>query len=488
MTNYAAACRDPHLFGPWFDGPSWATWRVLDKAIFGEPLSDDELSVFRELTGRDEAPAEPASEVWIIAGRRASKTLKAASIGVYLATIGAELLGYRARLQRGERGVVQVLAVDRDQAKVALGYVKGFFEQPLLARMVSRDVQDGLELTNGLAIEVATNDSRRIRGRTVCGIVMDEIAHWRSDVGLNTDEEVYRAAVPATATMPGAIVLGISSPYSARGLLWRKYKGHWGKPGRTLIVKAPSLLLNPTLDHRIVEEALESDPAGAAAEWMAEFRTDCEAFIGREAAMACVSVGEHERPAERSVSYVGFADPSGGSRDSFCAAVAHLDRDGVAVLDAVRERRPPFSPAEVTGELADFFKSYGIRTIRADRYAGDFAREYWARQGITCLPSRMAKSEIYMALLPLINSRKADLLDDDRLLGQLVALERRTARGGRDSVDHPPGPQSHDDRINAAAGALVEAAVKPKREPLGFGGLKVGERRYDPLPGRNLFM
>jgi hypothetical protein len=34
-------------------------------------------------------------------------------------------------------------------------------------------------------------------------------------------------------------------------------------------------------------------------------------------------------------------------------------------------------------------------------------------------------------------------------------LERRTSRGGKDSVDHPPG--SHDDVANAAAGALVLA-------------------------------
>jgi hypothetical protein len=45
------------------------------------------------------------------------------------------------------------------------------------------------------------------------------------------------------------------------------------------------------------------------------------------------------------------------------------------------------------------------------------------------------------------------LLDHPRLVAQLCALERRTARGGRDSIDHPPG--AHDDVANAAAGALV---------------------------------
>jgi hypothetical protein len=37
-------------------------------------------------------------------------------------------------------------------------------------------------------------------------------------------------------------------------------------------------------------------------------------------------------------------------------------------------------------------------------------------------------------------------------------LERRTARSGKDSIDHPPG--AHDDVANAVAGVLVLAAGK----------------------------
>jgi hypothetical protein len=54
-----------------------------------------------------------------------------------------------------------------------------------------------------------------------------------------------------------------------------------------------------------------------------------------------------------------------------------------------------------------------------------------------------------------LNSRRVELLDLPRLAIQLGGLERRTARGGKDSVDHAPG--GHDDMINAAAGAIVNA-------------------------------
>ena len=45
---------------------------------------------------------------------------------------------------------------------------------------------------------------------------------------------------------------------------------------------------------------------------------------------------------------------------------------------------------------------------------------------------------------------RIELLDHPRALNQLLGLERRTARGGRDSIDHSPG--QHDDIANVIAG------------------------------------
>ena len=66
------------------------------------------------------------------------------------------------------------------------------------------------------------------------------------------------------------------------------------------------------------------------------------------------------------------------------------------------------------------------------------------------------RSDLYRDLLPLITSQQVALLDHPRLVAQLCALERRTGRAGRDTIDHPPG--AHDDVANAVAGALVLAA------------------------------
>jgi hypothetical protein len=117
-----------------------------------------------------------------------------------------------------------------------------------------------------------------------------------------------------------------------------------------------------------------------------------------------------------------------------------------------------FSPDDVAKEFSDTIKSYGISTVRGDRYGGMWPRERFAVHGIDYQVATMPKSDIYLSLLPLLNSGRAELLDHSRLTAQLCALERRTARGGKDSVDHSPG--AHDDIVNAAAGALVMASQR----------------------------
>jgi hypothetical protein len=82
-------------------------------------------------------------------------------------------------------------------------------------------------------------------------------------------------------------------------------------------------------------------------------------------------------------------------------------------------------------------------------------------RGIAYVPSERVKSDIYRDMLPILNSRQCQLLDIKRLTSQLHGLERRTARGGRDSIDHGPG--QHDDVANAVAGSLVLLALDDRR-------------------------
>jgi hypothetical protein len=215
--------------------------------------------------------------------------------------------------------------------------------------------------------------------------------------------------------------------------------------------------MNPTVPQAEIDAEMEKDPANAMAEYMAEFRTDIESFIGIEAVRDCIAEGVRERQPLRQLRYWGFCDPSGGSNDAMTLAICHKEGSTV-ILDAIREVRPPFSPEATVDEFAKLLRAYRCTSVYGDRYAGEWPREQFRRCGVLYELAEFNKSELYQRLLPLINSRGVDLLDNSRLVRELVGLERRTARGGRDNIDHVRG--AHDDVANAVAGAVQLAATK----------------------------
>jgi hypothetical protein len=330
-----------------------------------------------------------------------------------------------------------------------------------------------------VTVEVVTRSYRTVRGRSVCVAILDELAFWRDDNSANPDTEVLNAIRASMATFGSdAMVIAGSSPYSRRGVLWDAWHEHFGKPGgKNLVWQAATRTMNPSVPQSFIDAEIERDPASAEAEYYAQFRSDIEAFLTREAVEACVSPGVLERQPISSVAYFGFVDPSGGSADSMTLAVAHVE-DSVVILDAIRERKPPFSPDAVVTEFAELLRSYGIGTVKGDRYGGEWPREAFRKQSIDYICADKVRSELYLAMLPLINSRRAELLDDKRLINQLVSLERRTARSGKDSVDHAPG--AHDDVANAVAGALVSAQFQPQQIPI-VTPFVVGQPRLNPF-------
>jgi hypothetical protein len=77
----------------------------------------------------------------------------------------------------------------------------------------------------------------------------------------------------------------------------------------------------------------------------------------------------------------------------------------------------------------------------------------------TPAPRRRSYERRADAITPIEYSGLQQAFDHPRLLAQLCGLERKTARSGRDSIDHGPG--QHDDLANAAAllGGAVHARL-----------------------------
>ncbi len=452
------ALADPDLLAGVLPGESWRAWRVMLIAAMGEPLDDDERAIFKRLTDRQSEPLERIEELWCVIGRRGGKSRAAATLAVYLAC----LCDYTGVLAIGERPVVLMLAQNAVQARIVLSYATGIIRAtPMLSELVRSEAAETVTLTTGVVLEVRPASFRALRGVTCLACIADEAAFWydEGDNSRNPLSEILDAVRPGLATTQGPLVV-ISSPYARRGEVFETWKRHFGEKGdkRILVARGSSRDLNPSLPQSVVDRAIERDAASASAEYLANFRTDIESFVSREAVEACVEMGCFERPPLSGVGYRAFTDPSGGSADGFSLAISHREVDGRVVLDLVRERMPPFSPEAVVSEFALILKSYRCGTVTGDKYAGEFPRELFRKCGVSYEPSERTKSEIYVEMLPLINSRRVDLLDDRKALAQLIGLERRTARSGKDSIDHPPG--GHDDRINAVAGSVVRAATQ----------------------------
>jgi hypothetical protein len=445
------------LLGPVFASDTWSAWRAALKAAFALPMSDEERAVMETTTGRKVLPAAPVRELWLLLGRRAGKSIMAALLAVWATCCRTYTLA------PGEVGVFMIVAADRRQARVIKRYVSGLLRaHPALEALIERETAEAVWLTNGLVVEIHTCSFRTLRGYTCIGAAVDEVSFWQSEDSANPDHEVLVALRAAMASVPEAMLVGLTSVYARRGEPWRMFEKHFGRNESTdvLVVNAPTRTMNSTIDEQVIAAAYEDDPLAAAAEYGAEFRRDVEVFMPGDALEAVRMRGRFEQPFRPTHRYFGFLDPAGGTgADSFTLAIAHHE-NGRAVLDVVREVKPPFSPEATVGTYAALLKGYGLSVATSDRYAGSWPVEAFRKVGITVEPSERTRSEIYLSALPMLMSGQVELLDLPRLLKQLGSLERRRGRQGKDQVDAPP--RQHEDVANAACGALVLAGLAPR--------------------------
>src|SRR4030081_834740 len=135
----------------------------------------------------------------------------------------------------------------------------------MLAKLVAQENAESVELTNGVIIEVATCSYRTVRGRTIIAALCDEVAFWPSEDSANPDYEVLDALRPGMATIPGAMLLCASSPYSRRGAMWDAYNRFYAKPDAPALVwKAATRVMNPSVPQPFIDDAYARDPANAA--------------------------------------------------------------------------------------------------------------------------------------------------------------------------------------------------------------------------------
>ncbi len=425
--------------------PTYRVWLALLGGALGCALDEPQSATFRALTGR-EPPAQAVRELWLAIGRRGGKSRAAAALVVFLALLK------EWRLAPGEVGVVMVLANDRTQARVAFRYVRGLLEaHPVLSRELLSVTTDTLTLANGIEIVIGTADNAAVRGRTIVAAICDEFAFWPYEQAT----EVLRALRPGMVTQPDALLIVISTVYAAAGPFYDARRVHYGTDDpRVLYAVATSQQMNPTLSDEFIAAELERDPTGNAAEYLSVERSDVSGFLDASLVDGNTRSEPRELPAVPTtrtggpIHYRAGLDVSGGRNDAAAAAVAHREGQRV-IVDACRRWPAPHDPAQVAREVAAFLAAYGLTHATADQYGAELSRSIYSEAGLALVSADVTRSEAYLHLLPLLTTGRVELPPDPRLRTELLGLERRTARSGRDSVDHRPG--AHDDLANAVA-------------------------------------
>lgn len=483
----------------WFrQGADWTAWRAFLAAVYGLPMSDREYDIYRICTGRKDPPRRKVRETWLGVGRRGRKSAIMATIGVY----EAAFCDHDNYLAPGEYVRVPVMSKNKDDAAQIRRYAGELLNDPALAWLLEGQPTTELIRLRTRA-EISIRAASIMGGRTFAtrAALLDEQAYWPTDDAAEPDIEVLRGIKPSMANVPGALIVGASSLYARRGLLYAAMRDYWGVDGQddVLAWKATTLMMHDTPAIRsYVDQAWKDDPASAVAEVgrpeksaAIEFRTDVETYMPIELIEAITDHDQvTDRPPQLGVQYVAFVDPSGGSGDAMTLAIAHYDqRHGKSILDALRETPAPFDPDTVAREHCALLKTYRVHQVTGDAYAGEWPRSAYQRGGhaqdcpqqhdhrATCScagepwraeqrekqpaggpwrvgydVSEFDRSELYSRFLPLARAGRVVLLRHQALLLQLQRLERKVYRQ-REIIDHPAG--NHDDIANAVAGALV---------------------------------
>jgi hypothetical protein len=266
-------------------GESWSFWRAVLRMLFHLPLSPDETSLMLRHTGRTKLFSSALGELWLCLGRRAGKSRIISAIAVYLAAF----VDYRAVLAPGELGVIVLCAPSQRQARVLLHYVSAFLcSTPMLARMIKSETDSGVELSNGISIEIFSSSFKRVRGVTVVAALVDEIAFLPLDeFSAEPDSELLYALRGAMGTIPNSLLICSSTPHAQRGELHKAHQQHFANDDSPIcFLNADSLTANPALNPRVVEQAFISDAVIAASEYgengSVSFRTDVESFLSAE--------------------------------------------------------------------------------------------------------------------------------------------------------------------------------------------------------------
>jgi hypothetical protein len=416
-------------------------------------LSDEEVEKYFGCDRVKLALCRPVIVV-IVAGVRGGKTMLASNAAIHSAMV-AEC---DEKLLPQQLARVAIVGPRKRNAEAAFEQVTGalHYSSGLRSMLVSEPVTSPTHLVKlrrpdgrRVNIEIAAADQGglSVRSGYLAGFVLDEVALLgESGAGDAVNaEEVYHAA--ETRLLPRAQGWVISSPYGPRGLLYQLFSDHFGKPGRVLVVRAPTLALNPTFDPELVEAVRRENPDVAAREYDAEWvDADSAFFEGLLIDSAARSLPLEHLPAG-GARYIATMDQAmrGNAWTLVVARDKRKPSDAVAEIEValarewVGSRAKPLDSKVVLEAIKEVIAPFGLRAVNCDSYAIDPLKTVATGVGLVLREHNTTGEltlERYRSVDSLLRQSRLELPPHDGVKRDLRAVRKKASAKGI-TVDLP---------------------------------------------------
>lgn len=448
--------------------------RAIMRAAEGRPIDDilepyDRMKFF----GMVDVPLTRPRLVTLIAGIRSGKTFIAGAAALHSA-LTADL----RKLPRYEKARVTIVAPTVSTADITFSLLTGAInEKPHLRALVAGKVtSDTITIKRGdgrlvdIVVVAAHRGGITIRGSWLAGFVLEETAFFGADQqGYKVNaEELLRAS--RTRLVPGGQGWIISSPMGAQGLLHDLWRAHFGQPGTTLVVRAPTLAMTGglTISAEEIEEERKRDPDAASREYDAEW-SDSDAQLIAASHLDLSRRSQLFLPPVEGCTYAAAMDPATRG-NAWTLAIGTRDwRDGkikqvIALAQQWQGSKvKPLSPDAVLKEIALIVKLYGLTTITTDQFSADALRVIARRHGVTLWDRASTATEnvdLYTSLATKFADEMVEIPDDPVVRADLLAVRKKVT--SRVSIVLPRTP---DGRHSDYAPVIARVIDMPTREP-----------------------
>jgi hypothetical protein len=445
---------------------------TLLKSFYGLPLSDRELGIWGECTGRSEYPGKPFVELTLVSGARSGKN----------AYVMTPVLLYEAvwggfRVNPGETVAVPLIAQDATACDVSMRLMREYARK-LGGGTVVDETARKLALKNGIEVRLYPCTSKSLYGVSICGAGLDEVGRFKW-AGADTDEDIEAGVLRGMGQFENrAKLIVTSTPSGKQGLLWRNFERSWGKPDPVRLVwRSTSAMMAPAVNSPAFLERMKStmDPVRYARLFDAEFSEDAGVFLSVDVVERATDWSVTERTARDfapGTRFIAFCDPAGHGRDEFTLAVIAVVGEGAerkfvqAVMWSAPKKAGAVKDTDAwVGLACSVLDRFKLSRVYGDRATGGWVLDAFKRRGVTYeyphlrrderdvareMRDRQAyatRSMLYLEAGVAVRSGAVRLLDDQQLRRELTNLEQ-----SGDRVE--PGPM-HDDRANAVMGAVA---------------------------------